>query len=108
MRARCCCGRPIAVSTFRSRLQPCFKDGLKIEHTAETLVAQRIHGIALGYEDLNDHDGLRHDPVLGLLSGKLESKRSSCAELAGKSTLNRLEHAPRGKREADTLASELE
>jgi hypothetical protein len=75
----------------------CFKDGRaqeRIEHAAETLVAQRIHGIALGYEDLNDHDELRHDPVLGLLSGKLESRRSDCAVLAGKSTLNRLEHAP--------------
>ena len=65
------------------------------EHSVETLVGQRIHGIALGYEDLNDHDELRHDPVLGLVSGKLEAKRSDCAALAGKSTLNRLEHAPR-------------
>ena len=76
----------------------CFKDGRRqdrIEHAVETLVAQRIHGIALGYEDLNDHDELRHDPVLGLVSGKLEAKRSDCAALAGKSTLNRLEHAPR-------------
>ena len=76
----------------------CFKDGRRqdrIEHAVETLLAQRIHGIALGYEDLNDHDELRHDPVLGLVSGKLEAKRSGCAALAGKSTLNRLEHAPR-------------
>jgi hypothetical protein len=76
----------------------CFTDGRRqdrIEHAVETLVAQRIHGIALGYEDLNDHDELRHDPVLGLVSGKLEAKRSDCAALAGKSTLNRLEHAPR-------------
>jgi hypothetical protein len=44
----------------------CFRDGRRqdrIEHAAGTLVAQRIHGIALGYEDLNDHDELRHDPV---------------------------------------------
>jgi hypothetical protein len=76
----------------------CFKDGRRqdrVEHAVETLVAQRIHGIALGYEDLNDHDELRRDPVLGLVSGKLEAKRSDCAALAGKSTLNRLEHAPR-------------
>ena len=76
----------------------CFTDGrrhLRIEHSVETLVAQRIHGIALGYEDLSDHDELRHDPVLGLLSGKLEARRRDCAALAGKSTLNRLEHAPR-------------
>ena len=78
----------------------CFKDGRRqdrIEHAVETLVSQRIHGIALGYEDLNDHDELRHDPVLGLLSGKVEARRSDRAALAGKSTLNRLEHAPRAK-----------
>jgi hypothetical protein len=78
----------------------CFKDGRRqdrIEHAVETLVSQRIHGIALGYEDLNDHDELRHDPVLGLLSGKVEARRSDCAALAGKSTLNRLEHAPRAE-----------
>jgi hypothetical protein len=76
----------------------CFKDGRDqelVEHSLETLIAQRVHGIALGYEDLNDHDELRHDPVLGLVSGKLEARRSGCAVLAGKSTLNRLEHAPR-------------
>jgi Transposase DDE domain group 1 len=76
----------------------CFTDGRRqdrIEHRVETLIAQRIHGVALGYEDLNDHDELRHDPVLGLLSGKLEARRSDCAVLAGKSTLNRLEHAPK-------------
>jgi hypothetical protein len=76
----------------------CFRDTRSqedIEHSLETLIAQRVHGIALGYEDLNDHDALRHDPVLGLLSGKLEARRSNCAVLAGKSTLNRLEHAPK-------------
>jgi hypothetical protein len=56
-----------------------------------TLVGQRVYGIALGYEDLIDHDQLRHDPVLAALGGKLEARRSSCAALAGKSTLNRLE-----------------
>jgi hypothetical protein len=54
-------------------------------------VLQRVVGIALGYEDLNDHDELRHDPVLAVLAGKLAAKRSDCAPLAGKSTLNRLE-----------------
>ena len=76
----------------------CFRDARsqeENEHTLETLVAQRVHGIALGYEDLNDHDTLRRDPVLGLISGKLEARRSNCAVLAGKSTLNRLEHAPK-------------
>ncbi|HXZ47081.1 MAG TPA: IS1380 family transposase, partial [Pseudolabrys sp.] len=75
----------------------CFKDGRDqdlIEHSLETLIAQRVHAITLGYEDLNDHDELRHDPVLGLISGKLTAHRSGCAVLAGKSTLNRLEHAP--------------
>ena len=60
------------------------------------MVGQRIAGIALGYEDIDDHDELRHDPVLGLLADSLQPKRSDCAALAGKSTLNRLEHAPEG------------
>lgn len=75
----------------------CFQDGRDqdlVEHTVETLIGQRVHGIALGYEDLNDHDDLRHDPVLGLVSDKLEARRSDCEVLAGKSTLNRLEQAP--------------
>jgi Transposase DDE domain group 1 len=53
-----------------------------------------VFGIALGYEDLIDHDQLRHDPVLATLAGKLVARRSRCAPLAGKSTLNRLELAP--------------
>ncbi len=72
----------------------CFTDGRdqsKVSHDLKTLLAQRIHGIALGYEDLNDHDDLRHDGVLGLLSDTLEPKRKDCTVLAGKSTLNRLE-----------------
>jgi hypothetical protein len=79
------------------RVARCFSDGRaadRIEHSLQTLVAQRIHGIALGYEDLNDHDDLRRDPVLVLLSDGMEKKRASVAPLAGKSTLNRLEHAP--------------
>ena len=62
-----------------------------IEHSVRTLVGQRIFGIALGYEDLEDHDELRHDPVFAVLAGKLEAGRADCAPLAGKSTLNRLE-----------------
>jgi hypothetical protein len=79
------------------RLTGCFTDGRSpelVEHTVETMLMQRICGIALGYEDLVDHDQLRHDPVLAALVGKLETRRKDCAPLAGKSTLNRLEHAP--------------
>ena len=75
----------------------CFRDGRNpdcVVHGLETLVAQRIHAIALGYEDINDHDELRHDPVLALLSDRLEPKHKSVATLAGKSTLQRLETAP--------------
>ena len=79
------------------RLARCFTDGRApelLEHTVETMLMQRICGIALGYEDLVDHDELRHDRVLATLVGKLEARRADCAPLAGKSTLNRLEHAP--------------
>jgi hypothetical protein len=62
-----------------------------IEHGVATLVGQRVFGIALGYEDLNDHDHLRHDPAMAVLAGKLTARRSDCAPVAGKSTLNRLE-----------------
>jgi hypothetical protein len=76
------------------RFATCFTDGRMpelVEHAVNTLVLQRVVGIALGYEDLNDHDELRHDPMLAVLAGKLAAKRSDCAPLAGKSTLNRLE-----------------
>jgi Transposase DDE domain group 1 len=79
------------------RFAACFVDHraqAQVEHTVTTMVAQRVFGIALGYEDLIDHDHLRHDPVLAVLAGKLAAKRQNCAPLAGKSTLNRLEHAP--------------
>jgi hypothetical protein len=76
------------------RFAACFSDARAaelVEHQVETMVMQRVVGIALGYEDLNDHDQLRHDPVLAVLARKLEAQRSDCAPLAGKSTLNRLE-----------------
>jgi hypothetical protein len=76
------------------QLAGCFIDERRadlIEHTVRTLIGQRVFGIALGYEDLNDHEQLRHEPVLGALLGKLQGARSDCAALAGKSTLNRLE-----------------
>ena len=76
------------------RLAACFTDYRKpelSEHRVATLVGQRVFGIALGYEDLNDHDELRRDPVMAVLAGKLEAGRANCAPVAGKSTLNRLE-----------------
>jgi hypothetical protein len=79
------------------RFAACFDDGrtqAQVEHTIEAMVAQRVFGIALGYEDVVDHDQLRFDPVLATLAGKLTARRKNCAPLAGKSTLNRLEHAP--------------
>src|SRR3977135_4333924 len=76
------------------RFAACFRDHRRqdlIEHAVTTLIGQRVFGIALGYEDLNDHDQLRHDPVLAVLAGKLSSTRETCAPGAGKSTLTRLE-----------------
>jgi len=73
------------------RAAACFEDRRKpwlIEHRVEEMLAQRVYGLALGYEDLSDHDQLRDDPLLALLSGK---KRLGDEPLAGKSTLNRLE-----------------
>ena len=79
------------------RFAGCFVDHRspdRIEHGLTTLVGQRVLALALGYEDLVDHDTLRHDPVLAAIAGKLTARRPDCAPLAGKSTLNRLEHAP--------------
>jgi len=76
------------------RFAGCFTDSRSpelVEHTVATLVGQRIFGIALGYEDVLDHDDLRHDPMMAVLAGKLEARRKNCAPVAGKSTLNRLE-----------------
>ena len=81
------------------RFAECFidrRDPRYVEHRVETLVGQRIFGLALGYEDLNDHDELRKDPTFAVLAGKLQPVlRTDCEALAGKSTLNRLEHTPR-------------
>jgi hypothetical protein len=86
------------------RLAACFSDYRrcdKIEHTVEALVAQRVYGLALGYEDLNDHDQLRADPLMAVLVGKAEPKGTDRRRAqdqgkagAGKSTLNRLELTP--------------
>jgi hypothetical protein len=76
------------------RFASCFHDERRqdlIEHEIVTLVGQRVFGIALGYEDINDHDELRHDPLMAVLAGKLKARRKECAPVAGKSTLNRLE-----------------
>jgi hypothetical protein len=74
-----------------------------IEHPLEHLIAQRVYGLALGYEDLNDHDDLRRDPLLATVVGKTDPTgqdrpraRDRGKPLAGKSTLNRLELAPVG------------
>jgi len=86
------------------RLAGCFVDYRnpdQIEHTVDTLIKQRVMGLALGYEDLNDHDALRQDPLLALLSDvadptgqdRRRAQDKGCA-LAGKSTLNRLELTP--------------
>jgi hypothetical protein len=79
------------------RVAGCFIDGrapLLVKHRLSEMLAQRIYGLALGYEDLNDHEQLRSDPLLGLLSGKRELDEP----LAGKSTLNRLELTGRSLR----------
>jgi hypothetical protein len=76
------------------RFAACFIDNRSqelVEHRVSTLVGQRVFGLALGYEDVNDHDELRHDPVMAVLAGKLAARRQDCAPVAGKSTLNRLE-----------------
>ncbi len=76
------------------RFAACFRDERRadlIEHAVATLVGQRVFAIALGYEDLNDHDELRDDPMMAVLAGKLAARREDCAPVAGKSTLNRLE-----------------
>jgi hypothetical protein len=69
------------------------RDPLYVQHSVRELISQRVMGLALGYEDLNDHDLLRHDPLLGALVDRVELTRP----LAGKSTLNRLELTGEGK-----------
>ena len=73
------------------RFSQCFLDGRNpalVEHRVEQMLAQRVYGVALGYEDLNDHEQLRHDPLQQVLAGKAEPGQEA---LAGKSTLNRME-----------------
>lgn len=79
-----------------ARLAECFLDGRnqeQVEHSILEMLSQRIYGLALGYEDVNDHEQLRRDPVFGVLAGREELE----APLAGKSTLNRMELGAGGK-----------
>lgn len=93
------------------RLAACFtdrRDPRLVEHQVEEMVCQRVYGIALGYEDLCDHEQLRKDPLLATLAGKrdpLGVERRQAADrgkpLAGKSTLHRLEWGLAGQAETD-------
>ena len=79
-----------------ARLASCFRDhrdSSRVQHELKTLIAQRLYGLVQGYEDINDHDDLRHERLFGVVLGQLESQHRRCAPLAGKSTLNRLEQA---------------
>jgi hypothetical protein len=78
-----------------------YRDPQRTEHSLQALISQRVYGIALGYEDLNDHDSLRHDVMMGVLCEKSDPsgmervrKRDQGKAIAGKSTLNRLELTP--------------
>jgi len=75
-----------------NRLSVCFQDGRaqsRVRHSVREMLSQRVYGLALGYEDLNDHEQLREDPLVMLLAGSADAENP----LAGKSTLNRLELA---------------
>ena len=85
-----------------------FRDPGRTEHTVEQLLSQRIYGLCSGYEDLNDHDALRGDPLFGLICGKADPsgkdrkhERDRGKPLSGKSTLNRLELSAPGKAAGD-------
>ena len=78
------------VTGLLSQFAACFRDArdpARLTHPVAALVRQRVYGLALGYEDLNDHDQLRHDPLFAVLAEAADLT----APLAGKSTLNRLE-----------------
>jgi len=89
---------------FIDQFARCFTDHRDpdlVEHTLPELLKQRIFALCLGYEDLNDHDRLRHDPLRAVLVGKPDPTgaqrvraRAKGKALAGKSTLNRLELPP--------------
>lgn len=80
-----------------ARFADCFKDHRHlsyVNYSVHELLAQRVYGIVLGYEDVNDHEKLRYDPALAIALGRLNSIDSDAALLAGKSTINRLEYCP--------------
>src|SRR5438876_9249846 len=85
------------------RFASCFHDVRRqelIEHEVVTLIRQRVFGIALGYEDLNDHDELRHDPMMAVLARNLEARRDDCAPVAD------IEPAGAGPVEGDALSQD--
>ena len=92
--------RQVARATgLLERLAGCFTDHRfadRVEYGVPVLLGQRVFGLALGLEDLNDHDDLRHDPLLAACLGRLGAKRKDCAALAGRNTLGRLERSPAG------------
>ena len=71
-----------------------YRDSSYINYSVHQLLAQRVYGISLGYEDVNDHDKLRYDPALAIALEKLDFINSEKTRLAGKSTINRLEYCP--------------
>lgn len=78
------------VTGLLAQFAACFRDArdpARLTHAVDALVRQRVYALALGYEDLNDHDQLRHDPLFAVLAEATDLT----APLAGKSTLNRLE-----------------
>lgn len=80
-----------------SQFAQCFQDyrqSNRIDHSIENLIRQRIYGLIMGYEDLNDHEQLRHDVMFALALQKRIGSENEPIILAGKSTLNRLEHCP--------------
>ncbi len=89
---------------FSRHFADCFTDHRNpvfIEHTVNELISQRIYGLALGYENLNDHDQLRYDPLFAVMVGKRDptgknrfTQPDQGKPLAGKRTLNRLELTP--------------
>jgi len=80
-----------------ARFAQCFRDyraSSHVNYSVDQLLAQRVYGLVLGYEDVNDHDQLRYDPALAIALSKLNFIDANEAVLAGKSTLNRLEYCP--------------